>query len=82
MDAVELLKVAYEIYPDDEGRAVAYLQLYENKHNETQWNVVTCYKVIKLNAKHFVELQVSGGGKSKEKSDKEKTDCLVMLFSV
>ncbi|CAH0555258.1 unnamed protein product [Brassicogethes aeneus] len=76
VDAVELFKTAYEIYPDDENRAKAYIQLYGEKYNETTWNVVTCYTSLIINAKHYVELSVTHG---KTKSDSKP--CLVMLFS-
>lgn len=71
VDAVECLKEAYTVYPDDLSRAKLYVQLFEDKHPETQWNVVIGYTVAQISSQWYVETTVSGGSNKNKKSDKD-----------
>lgn len=82
VDAVECLKEAYSVYTEPLDRAKLYAELFYEKHNETEWNVVVGYSAAHINSKWFVETTVTNGKSKSDKKDKEKGDTLYLIFSV
>ncbi|RZC36500.1 inward rectifier potassium channel 2, partial [Asbolus verrucosus] len=59
VDAVECLKEAYAIYAEDNDKAKLYSELFQEKHPETEWNVVVGYTAAHIKSQWFVETSVS-----------------------
>jgi hypothetical protein len=82
VDAVECLKEAFLVYTEPFDKAKLYSELFQEKHNETEWNVVIGYSAAHVKSQWYVETSVTDGGKGKSDKDKDKDkSTLHLIFS-
>ncbi|KAJ3642429.1 hypothetical protein Zmor_025219 [Zophobas morio] len=81
IDAVDCLKQAYTVYSDSSDRTQVYAELFQEKHNETGWNVVAGYTAAYIKSKWYIEASVTNGKYQDSKKDSDFKSTLYLIFS-